>query len=177
MIALSFLWPWGEGERHIMLGTAPASILAALFLSEQPLLIIPFLAVETLIIVRRSLLLLKGKDLVSVDRHLLKFLNAMKQHLGESLILCLPLTYSYPVAYFTEKNVFYGYGASREGVLFQSEVLDSINTEENLKELVEKYSVTHLFVDKNHFPLSLSSNRWDPVLQKENFVVLKRKNR
>jgi len=176
IIALSFLWPWGEGERHIMLGTAPASILAASYLSEQPLIIIPFLAVETFIIARRSLLLLKGKDLVSVDRHLLKFFNTMKETMGESLILCLPPVYSFTVAYLTEKKVLFGDGASQEGIHFQSKVIDSTKTEKDMEELVEKYSVTHLFVDKNHFPLSISSNKWEPVLHEENFIVLRRKD-
>ena len=176
MIALSFLWPWGEGERHIMFGTAPASILAASYLSKHPLMIIPLLILETYNIIKRMLSLLKGKNPVSVDESMLKLFKIMKETIGDSLILCLPPYYSFPVAYFTEKKVLYGEMSSEEGILFQAEVLDSIHTEENLEELVTKYSVTHLFVDKDQFPLSISPNRWDPILQEEKIVVLRRKD-
>jgi hypothetical protein len=175
IIAISFLWPWGEGERHIALGAAPASIFAASYLSQQPFIIIPLLLLEIFIIVRHSIKVLRGQLLVSVDELLLSLFNAIKQIEGDSLFLCLPTVYSAPVAYFTDKKVLYGENSSQEGILFQAEVLDAIKTQSGLEDLALKYSVTHLFVDKNNFPLTISSDCWDRIIQEERFIVLRRR--
>jgi hypothetical protein len=175
MVALSFLWSWGEGERHIALGIAPASILIASNLSQQTFLIIPLLLLEASIIVRISIKVLQRKYLVSVDRPLLNLFNAIKNIGDDPLFLCLPSVYSIPLAYFTEKKVLYGENSSREGIFFQAEVDDALKTENGVEELAIKYSVTHLFVDKN-FSSAISSNHWHSIIQEERFDVLTRKN-
>jgi len=176
MVALSFLWPWGEGERHIALGTVPASILAASYLLQQPFITILLLLLEILIIIRISTRVLQGRYIVSVDRSLLNLFNALKEIGNDSLFLCLPPVYSAALAYFAEKKVLYGESSSQEGILFQAEVLDAIKTEGGVEELASKYSVTHIFIDKSNFPLAISYNRWDPIIQEERFSVLRRKN-
>ncbi len=174
IVALSFLWPWGEGERHIALAVAPGSVLAASYLTHRPLLIVPVLLFEILIIIRFSVRVLGGRVLVSVDRTLLNVFGAIKKMGGDSLFLCLPTVYSGAVAYFTEKKVLYGESSSREGVLFQAEVLDAIDSEDSLEELVEKYSVTHIFVDKTRFQFTADAKLWEPIIQEERFAVLRR---
>lgn len=175
IVALSFLWPWGEGERHIALGTVPASILAASYLLQQPFIIIPLLLFEISVIVRHSIKVLQGQLLVSVDKSMLSLFNAIKEIKGDSLFLCLPTVYSATIAYFTDKKVLYGENSSQEGILFQAEVLDAIKTQSDLEKLALEYSVTHLFVDKKTFPLAISLNYWDPIIQEERFTVLRRK--
>ena len=177
VVALSFLWPWGEGERHIALGIAPASILTASYLSQQLFIIIPLLLLEISIIIRSSIKVLQGRFLVSVDQSLLSLFNAIKEIEDDSSVLCLPPVYSAPLTYFTGKKVLYGESSSREGILFQAEVLDAIKTQSGLEELVQKYPVTHLFVDENKFPLVINSDQWDPMIQGERFAVFRRKKR
>lgn len=174
IVALSFLWPWGEGERHIALAVAPGSILAALYLTHQPLLIVPVLLFEILIIFRFSVRVLRGRVLVSVDRTLLNVFGAIKKLASDSLFLCLPTVYSAAVAYFTEKKVLYGESSSQEGVLFQAEVLDAIKTRDGLDELAQKYSVTHLFVDKTRSEFTADTKLWEPIVQEERFAVFRR---
>jgi len=176
MIALSFLWPWGEGERHIALGVAPASILAASYLSQRLFMIIPLLVLEISLIIRLSNKILQGRVVVSVDQRMLSLFNMIRDVGDDPLFLCLPPKYSFPVAYFTNKRVLYGDGTSQEGVLFQVEVLNAIKTQNGLEELALKYSVTHIFVDRNNFPLAINSNRWNPIIQEEHFTVFRRKS-
>jgi len=176
IVALSFFWPWGEGERHIALATAPSSILATIYLVQQPFLVIPLLLLEISIITRLSLKIIKGQVSVSVDRHLLSLFDVISKIEGDSLFLCLPLVYSAPIAFFCEKKVLYGESSSREGVFFQAEVLDSTKTQSELEELVLKYPVTHIFIDRYEFPLNMKSNLWLPIIQEERFTVLRREN-
>jgi hypothetical protein len=173
MVALSFLWIWGEGERHIALGTAPAAILAAMFAFQKPLILVPFLLVDVLVILRISLRVLKGRTLVSLDDRLLNLLNSIKEVKGDSLFLCLPPVYSAPLAYFANKKVLYGESSSREGVLFQTEVLDALNTAEGVDDLVAKFGVTHLFIDQKNLKITTNSNHWETLIQDEPFAVLR----
>ncbi len=148
IVGLSFVWPWGEGERHAALATAPASILAATYLSGQNLMFTGILLlVEVMIVARISLKVLRGKYLVSVDKPLLNVFGRIRKIEGQTLVLCLPSVYSAPVAYFAEKDVLYGENSSEEGVTFQSEVLDAVETPERLERLISEYHVTHVFID------------------------------
>ncbi len=176
VVALSFLWPWGEGGRHIALAAAPASIFSALYLAQRPLLIVPLLLLEISIIIRLSTKVLKGRAPESVDRSLLNLFNAMRNIGDDPLFLCLPPWYNFAVAYFAEKKVLYGDGSSQEGVLFQAEVLDALKAQDGAEELASKYLVTHIFVDRSNFPLEISYNRWDPIIQEERFTVFRRKS-
>jgi hypothetical protein len=176
IVALSLLWPWGEGERHIALVIAPASILAASQLSHQPFIMIPLLLLELSIIIRISIKVLQGRYLVSVDRSLLNLFNAIKGLKDDCLFLCLPPVYSTSVAFFTGKRVLYGDGTSQEGILLQAEVLDAVKTQDDVEALTSKYSVTHIFVDKREFSLAISYNHWEPIIQENRFAVFRRQN-
>jgi len=175
VIALSFFWPWGEAPRHIALGSAPASILSALYLFGQPFMIIPLLLLEIAIICRFSIRVLQGRFLVSVDQNTLRLFKVVKELEDGSLFLCVPPVYNALVAYFAEKKVLYGEYSNQEGLLFQSEVLDAIKTQSGLEELASRYPVTHLFVDSNNFHFTMNCNRWEPVIQEEHFMVFKKK--
>jgi len=175
IVALSFFWPWGEAPRHIALGSAPASILSALYLFRQPFMIVPLLLVEIAIICRFSIKVLHGQFLVSVDRNMLSLFKAVKKIENNSLFLCVPPVYNALVAYFAEKKVLYGEYSNQEGLLFQAEVLDAIKTQSGLEELASRYPVTHLFVDSNNFHFTINSSRWEPVIQGERFMVFRKK--
>jgi hypothetical protein len=175
IIAISFSWPWGEGERHIALGTVAASILAATVVSNQIFVIIPLFLAETAVILRTSIRILRNRCLISVDERLLEVFDDIKSQSDNSLFLCLPPVYSFATAYFTQKKVLYGDGTSQDGVLFQAQVLDATNTEEGLNLLTSQYPVTHLFVDRNTFPMAINSDQWESLLRKERFEVLKRR--
>jgi hypothetical protein len=175
MVSLSFLWPWGEGERHIALANVPASILAGSYLVHQPYLAAALLFLEAVIIIRISIRVLHRRYLVTVDRPLYDLFNSMKNIEGDPLFLCLPTLYNLPLAYFTGKKVLYGESSSQEGVLFQAEVDDSVKTETGVEELASKYPVTHLFVDRSKFPFTIDSNLWNTIIQEECFTVFRRK--
>lgn len=170
---LSFAWPWGEGERHIALGSVPASILAASYLHERYLLVAALiLAVEAIVIARVSLKLLKGRYFVSVDKPLQSVFDTVRKIDEPTLILCLPPVYSAPVAYFVEKEVLYGESSSIEGVIFQGEILDELGTTEGLRRLVSQYGVTHVFVDTHATRIPLPEE-YALMEQEDKFKLLK----
>lgn len=173
IVVLSIIWPWGEGERHIALASAPASILAATYLHGQYLIVTPLiLAVEAVVVARVSLKLLRGRYLVSVDKSSQNVFSAIRKIEGQTLILCLPPIYSAPVAYFAEREVLYGESSSKEGVIFQGEVLDATETAESLKRLVSEYHVTHVFIDTRTSSATLPVE-YGLVKQEGRFRVLK----
>ncbi len=175
IVALSFIWPWGEGERHIALSSIPASILSASMIYQQPLFASIFL-IETAILTRITIKLLKGKYLVSVDEELSTLFSAMKSMLNErSLVLCLPPAYSAAVAYYADKKVLDGVGSTKEGILFQEEVHQRIRTEEGLENLTSKYEATHIFIDRREFFQFVPNNKWKLTIKKGRFEVLERK--
>jgi hypothetical protein len=175
MLTLSFLWPWGEGERHVAFAVVPASILVASILYQQVFIVIPVLILEIFVLVRISINVLRGRHHISIDRSLQNLLNIIKNVEGDPLFLCLPLFYSFPIAYSTKKKVLYGDGTSQKGILFQAEMLNAVKTESSLEELSSKYPVTHLFVDKNYFTLTINAESWEPVIQDDRFGIFTKK--
>ena len=172
-VALSFIWAWGEGERHIALSSIPASILSASIMYQQPLFA-PIILVEIAIVTRTTINLLKGKYLVSVDKELSTVFSTMKKTLNEkSLVLCLPPAYSAAVAYHTDKKVLDGVGTTEEGILFQEEVQQRIKTEEELENLASQYEATHVFVDRK-MSQSFLGVKWKSEIKSGRFEVLER---
>ena len=165
ILAIFFIWLWGDGYRYLTYSVLPTSLLSAqaMHAGLNTLVIVPALAVSVLVI---------GKNL-SVGSPV--WPDFSKIHVPtDSVTLVMPSSCGYISARNLNGRVLWG-GANAESLMFELDTLPKIMpTAPN--DLIEKYHVTHILLGpKNLDFIKPIEDRFEKIVETNGYVLFKRK--
>jgi hypothetical protein len=138
LLAIFFLWLWGDNYRYLAFVSLPTSILSAqLLLTLIPtLFIVPPLAISSLVIYRNTMNFIEYPNYSDLGE--IKFPENSK-------ILVFPTRLVYATAYYSNQKTICG--ALARALTFELEELTPI-VKRDISLFLSKYDVTHVFIDK-----------------------------
>jgi hypothetical protein len=172
IFVLSVVWIFGEGYRHIYLSIVPYSIILSYYFINSPDLMILYFLVALSIAAIVVKLYRFEHDLnlhMVIDDDFICCCNFIKEGKKKNdIILCLPLSYTYQAAYFTDGLMLQGSGGEGRGYEFNLSLKQRIESE-GLSGVVDDYKPTWgLVVGEIKTPLECSK-----VFARGNTSVLK----
>jgi hypothetical protein len=165
ILAIFFVWLWGDGYRYLTYSAIPTSLLSAqaIHAGVNALLIVPALLVSALVI-RKNL---SVRPPVWPD--------FSKIHVPtDSVTLVMPSSCGYISARNLKGKVLWG-GGNRESLIFELETLPRImSTVPN--NLIEKYHVTHILLGPEHLDfIKPIQDKFEKIVETNGYVLFKRK--
>jgi hypothetical protein len=165
ILAIFFVWLWGDGYRYLTYSVLPTSLLSAqaIHAGVNALLIVPALVVSALVI-RKNL---SVRSPVWPD--------FSKIHVpADSVTLVMPSSCGYISARNLKGKVLWG-GGNRESLIFELETLPRImSTVPN--NLIEKYHVTHILLGPEHLDfIKPIQDKFEKIVETNGYVLFKRK--
>ena len=166
ILAIFFLWLWGDGYRYLAYAALPTSILSvqALCAGVNALWIIPALAASALVIY---------KNLHTQSRQVWPDFSKIKVS-SDSNILVMPSYAGYIVARNLNCKVLWG-GGNQESLKFELETLPKIMSDSS-SDLIEKFHVTHLLLGpKNLGFIKPIEGSFERTVETNGYVLFSRK--
>jgi len=145
---LAVSWRFGDAHRFLAFGSSATAVLAALSYNSS---LVPMLCTSALCygVWRQIDTLRKFTPPFVITQDLLSCFQFMRKQ-QQTMLLCLPLSYSYSAAYFTRQTILAG-DASLRGLIKGFDLSRRIRTLHGLEETIRETGVGFVLVDHSIF--------------------------
>jgi len=150
---IAIFWFLGEGYRHIYLAVVPYAVYISLWVNSYKLEILSFLIVISVIFIILKLYRIENnnklhmtinEDFINCCKYIAKNKNP------KDVILCLPLDYTYQVAYFTNGIMLQGSGGEGKGLEFNLYLHSKVNNNE-IQDIIDRYNPRWVLDTSNYY--------------------------
>ncbi|MCX7698317.1 MAG: hypothetical protein N2114_02485 [Candidatus Goldbacteria bacterium] len=143
LLALFFLWRWGDNYRYLSFISIPTSIISAQFLSNNIFFFIfPPLFISILLIIKNIINFIKCPSYSYLSKIVFP---------EDSKILVFPTKLVYETAYYSRQKIICG-GGNKDSLKFEYEELIPI-VKKDICLFLSKYNITHIFIEKSQIEI------------------------
>jgi hypothetical protein len=179
VVALSVAWPLGQGYRHLAGIAAPISLLLAITMTDSGIaatILLPALAIQLAFQATKTYRTSTPRLTYVVPKSLRVVLERSRELAivpMSSVLLMIPLDYSYAAAYFTDHRILEGSGGEGAGLAFNTRLRSDIKRY-GLAKVCDQYDVDVLVIS-SHLIDPRVREKYDVVVDGDEFLCLQRK--
>jgi hypothetical protein len=139
LLAIFFVWRWGDNYRYLAFISLPTSVLSAqILLNLIPIILIVPPSIVSVLVIYKNI-----RSFIAYP----EYSDLSKIKLPENAtILVFPTSLLYAVAYYSGQKTLCG-GANKDALVFElTELMPTVKRD--IASFLDKYNITHLIIDK-----------------------------